>query len=754
MAPKIVNDRATTHSCKRRLARAALPLFLILCSSVLGCVSARPSRHRHGEEAAPETSRGDQSVRRTQRNRSGAPPAGDRRGSRDSGVRASPPGPAWLEPYLDLVETFNPKLQRLNWTSNCIRRTAHSNREQENDANEDQAEEVGVVLVITNQTTTHELNSLGCRGGKLGYYIFVRARNPDRVMGQLQPISRARSAGRSWTTSPGPHVTSEYLHYIAHRYFALPKTVVFAEVPADLSGLPAALDDAFEGVWMYKPFEHRREPLDLGRCAHQADTCNDTQFQKEIVSMFSRFTCDGQTCARAAEKLATVPHYRVDKEHVCMLPHVHRSFIVSAERLQRVARVEYVWMSLWLQSWQEVARDRLFDNLAARVWPLLLGCPHMAHFGEQAGFHGCVGGMEQRPGPRHELHADPDQRIFRPEVVSLPKPKELLDPRTRLQYMRMKSLRSTGAVTAVHRRITFAVTCGETPPGGMTKLSSYLAALLATALLKHPGAQLVVLVRQELEEELRRKVKADTFDNRLEVVPLHPRSRDPWFGVDAGQEVEPENDRWAYMHWFPLVQQWLEKLPISGRGSGAGEYGHLVFLPANSVVTGDLWPLFERPFSLGFPAAGPGSHFPEGLMLVHQWKIWQADLTMRMLAGLLQDSPSARFHDLVRSELLTCPQSEMALVNGQGDTRICSALGDFSSIAVTSAVKMIECGVWEGRPTHADPPTVWQDVCSAGPTSAGALLQQVYPATTSRAWQAQSAVLAAHMAQMDKDREL
>lgn len=57
---------------------------------------------------------------------------------------------------------------------------------------------------------------------------------------------------------------------------------------------------------------------------------------------------------------------------------------------------------------------------------------------------------------RTELHADPDQRIFRPEVVSLPKPKELLDPRTRLQYMRMKSLRSTGAVTAVHRRITFA----------------------------------------------------------------------------------------------------------------------------------------------------------------------------------------------------------------------------------------------------------------------------------------------------------
>lgn len=59
----------------------------------------------------------------------------------------------------------------------------------------------------------------------------------------------------------------------------------------------------------------------------------------------------------------------------------------------------------------------------------------------------------------------------------------------------------------------------------------------------------------------------------MQVVPLHPRSRDPWFGVDAGQEVEPENDRWAYMHWFPLVQQWLEKLPISGRGSGAGEYG-------------------------------------------------------------------------------------------------------------------------------------------------------------------------------------
>lgn len=84
---------------------------------------------------------------------------------------------------------------------------------------------------------------------------------------------------------PRPHVTSEYLHYIAHRcglatrtkpspvcppptfiraqlsipalthacivaarYFALPKTVVFAEVPADLSGLPAALDDAFEGA--------------------------------------------------------------------------------------------------------------------------------------------------------------------------------------------------------------------------------------------------------------------------------------------------------------------------------------------------------------------------------------------------------------------------------------------------------------------------------------------------------------------------
>jgi hypothetical protein len=47
---------------------------------------------------------------------------------------------------------------------------------------------------------------------------------------------------------PMPQVTSEYLHYISHRYFALPETLVFAEVPADLSGLPVALEDASSGA--------------------------------------------------------------------------------------------------------------------------------------------------------------------------------------------------------------------------------------------------------------------------------------------------------------------------------------------------------------------------------------------------------------------------------------------------------------------------------------------------------------------------
>lgn len=170
---------------------------------------------------------------------------------------------------------------------------------------------------------------------------------------------------------PKPHVTSEYLHYISHRcaagssadtlvcllpnarccgsqpacmscrqsgrkaerspgavwaarYFALPKTLVFAEVPADLSGLPTALEDAFTGagvgcarlaavppgwhrrsgegrpdklptvpapagLWMYKPFEHRREPLELRLCAKQAASCNATQFQQELVSLYSRW---------------------------------------------------------------------------------------------------------------------------------------------------------------------------------------------------------------------------------------------------------------------------------------------------------------------------------------------------------------------------------------------------------------------------------------------------------------------------------
>lgn len=126
------------------------------------------------------------------------------------------------------------------------------------------------------------------------------------------------------------------------------------------------------------------------------------------------------------------------------------------------------------------------------------------------------------------------------------------------------------------------------------------------------------------------------------------------------------------------------------------------------MVTGELWPLFERPFSIGFPAASV-DQLTEGLMcvaaagclaacrrpsypalphphyswlgrrgcrsagpcetdgralprfelrLVHQERIWQADLTMRVLSSALQDNRRETFHGLVRSRLLNCSQSE------------------------------------------------------------------------------------------------
>jgi hypothetical protein len=88
--------------------------------------------------------------------------------------------------------------------------------------------------------------------------------------------------------------------------------------------------------------------------------------------------------------------------------------------------------------------------------------------------------------------------------------------------------------------------------------------------------------------------------------------------------------------------------------------GHLVFLPANSIVNGDLWSLFDRPFSLGFPVVGSGAHFPEGVLLVHQERIWQADLNMRALSAGMQEDESETFKSAVQRRLLHCPQSKNA----------------------------------------------------------------------------------------------
>jgi hypothetical protein len=151
------------------------------------------------------------------------------------------------------------------------------------------------------------------------------------------------------------------------------------------------------------------------------------------------------------EKLQTVERFQVDKEHTCMLPYVHRSFVTTAKRVRQIARVEYVWASLWLQSWQEGARGKLFDGLSARLWPLLLGCPEMVHFGESGGFNGCLEEMAQRGGPRTEGKGNPDKNVFREEEVSLPVPTDLLQARTRTQYMSLKWLRNRA-----DRKITFA----------------------------------------------------------------------------------------------------------------------------------------------------------------------------------------------------------------------------------------------------------------------------------------------------------
>jgi hypothetical protein len=137
----------------------------------------------------------------------------------------------------------------------------------------------------------------------------------------------------------------------------------------------------------------------------------------------------------------------------------------------------------------------------------------------------------------------------------------------------------------------------------------YIGALLASALVNHPYAQLVVLVRHELAEELQNKLNPEKFGHRVQVrtsrrptrppiqtcihailnslahpcpsvstrylrrqvVSLRPKNRNPWFGSDGGDNSERDN--WAYSYWFPLVQQWLETLPMSGRGASAGEYG-------------------------------------------------------------------------------------------------------------------------------------------------------------------------------------
>eukprot|EP00951_Prasinocladus_malaysianus_P048036 scaffold653953_cov42-Prasinocladus_malaysianus.AAC.1 len=106
----------------------------------------------------------------------------------------------------------------------------------------------------------------------------------------------------------------------------------------------------------------------------------------------------------------------------------------------------------------------------------------------------------------------------------------------------------------------------------------------------------------------------------LQVVGVPVDLELPWLGQEDMEALVQRNYKplfapWRHTHWLQLITRWLSTLMPSGYGAGEAKQGHIVIMPANTLVNGEVWSAFEGdPFALGVPHRPLAEHFPPGVM--------------------------------------------------------------------------------------------------------------------------------------------
>eukprot|EP00873_Tetraselmis_striata_P018931 jgi/Tetstr1/439195/TSEL_027638.t1 len=564
------------------------------------------------------------------------------------------PTPPWLE-KMDGVRRKLEKLHIPTDHGTCVPRVHPA-------AGLPQKARVGVVLVACMEDLS-TFDAIGCMEGRLRYHIYLKCgRTKADVQGSIQRLRRCSSVtevpSTIYTDLSWGKEHSEFLEHIISRYDRLEDRLIFASVRIGSEALSGvvnfedAVDTALKGAWAYKPLWPAKLSVQFDQCPTK--TCNTPQFGRELCALYKRYTCEAE-CYSCPHRSAwfDVPRALQGRAEVsrCFFPNPLSTFIASAHRIRQLPQPEYMWLRQWVQSWQEDGVGVLRHMIGERLWPVLLGCPEDIHYNSTDG--GCTESMRFLSGTRRE---PPEEMIDDGLVHSLPlhPAKHLNRPDKHTNKYPYPMLRSPKYGT--YRLITFVATFSV--PVRVRTLLQLLKGTAGSLLHFHPSARFILLVRSDLMSELQQRLGPDMdwFAGRLELLPMHMEH-----GAGFGSQRSAgdlQGAFWTEACQLEMAAGFLRDITVDGTHDPSRNYGHIVFMPLNTIVLDHLWEAFHGhgDFVIALPAQ-PIAHQPldTRFMIVHRRHIRTASgVFSEAVQAIAAGGGATTFAGFIKNRLLGC----------------------------------------------------------------------------------------------------
>jgi len=524
-----------------------------------------------------------------------------------------------------------------------------------------QKAKLGVVIVACEEDLS-VYNEIGCRDGRLHYHIYSKCgRSKAAVYDAAPHIKRCSSvtevSSTIYTDLSWSKEHSEFLEHIIQRYYKLEDNLIFTSARMgrldDVVSMRRAVDTALKGTWAYKSLWPTKLSVHFDQCP--LSTCNVAQFGRELCALYKRYTCEADcfSCQHRNPWFDVPRLLQESRTEVsrCFFPNPLNTFIATSARIQRLPQSEYMWLRQWAQSWQEDAGGVLRRLIAERMWPVILGCPEDIHHNSTDG--GCTNDMKF---PSGERETPPEEMIDDGLVHSLPlhPTKHLSKPDLHTSKHPYPHLRSPKYGT--YRLITFVATYAT--PVKVRTVLQLLKGAVGAALQFHPSARFFLLVRHDLMEELEQQLgkNVDWFAGRLEILPL-PTRHPAQFGSQRSVE-DLTGSFWTEAHQLELASGFLRQITPDTHDPSPN-YGHIVFMPLNTVVLDHIWEAFRgrQDFTIALPAQ-PVPHQPldTRIMFVHRRHIRAAEqLFSEAEEAIIAGGDGAQtFAEFIRTRHLSC----------------------------------------------------------------------------------------------------